>query len=210
MSPFLRLDSAGIDDTLADGAVELLRKRGVDALNVAALARWMGISRQALSERLRGPDGARRRILQLTLLTFADRWIDWLAEAMFEDPPVPALPRTAEEEHGVRVWAALVELARGERASGNPDPAAGVVATVARERDLVHQRVSAWLGATPGDVDMVELYALTDGLRAALLEPVRTVSYDDARRILQRRLDALRLALPDSGAPHQNPDPQAA
>lgn len=210
MSGFERPDAAGIDDTLADGAVVLLRTRGVDALNVAALARWLGVSRQALSERLRGPDGARRRILQLTTLTFADRWIEWVGSAMREDPPVPALPKTADEEHGVRVWAGLLELARGERASGNPDPAAGVVATLVREREVVHSRISEWLGVSPSADEMLELYALTDGLRGILIEPGRRLSHQQARLCLLRRLEAMRAPFPRPDASDRAPDPRAA
>jgi len=210
MSPFVRPDSPRLNDMLADGAVALFRERGVDALNVAALARWMGVSRQALSERLWDPEGSRRRIMQLTVRAFADRWIAWVRLALREDPPVPALPRSAEEVHGVRVWAGLLELARGERASGNPDPAAAVTATLVREREIVGDRVAYWIGAEPAADDLTELVALTDGLRSALIEPMPKVTYDQARSLLLRRLNAMHDAVSDGAGPGGDPDPQAA
>lgn len=114
---------------LAAGAVALLRERSVD---VSALARWMGVTRQALSERLWSSGGTRRRILQLTVLAFADRWAGWVQAALLEDPPVPALPRSAEE--------------------------------------------------------------VADGLRADLILSVPRASFDDAHRLLSRRLEALRVS----------------
>ena len=201
MSPFVRPYALGIDEMLADGAVDLFRKRGVDALNVAALARWMRISRQALHERLWDPEGTRRRIMRLTLLAFAERWLDWVQLALLDDPPVPALPSTEEEAHGVRVWAGLQELARGERSSGNPDPAAVVAATLVREGESLKARVAAWVGANPSDEDLAELLALTDGLRASLIESVPRISYDQARALLARRLEALRSPPSATGTP---------
>lgn len=200
MSPFVRPAALGIDEMLADGAVDLFRKRGVDALNVAALARWMRISRQALHERLWDPEGSRRRIMRLTLLAFANRWLAWVEVPLVDDPPLPALPSTEEEVHGVRVWAGLLELARGERSTGNTDPAAVVTATLARERESVTARVGEWLGATPSEEDMSELFALTDGLRATLIESAPRITCDQARALLVRRLEAMRSAPPATGS----------
>lgn len=199
MSPFLRPDAPSINDMLADGAVALLEERGIAAVNVAALARWMGVTKQTLSERLWDPDGPRRRIIRLTVLAFANRWLDWVDSALLGDPPVPALPRSEEEVHGVRVWAALTELARGERVSGNPDPAAGIVATLEQERDAVRLRLKRWIGVDPSEDEVVELCALADGLRAALVQPTTRLSSDDAQRILRRRLLAIRSAATSRG-----------
>lgn len=179
---------------LADGAVALLRERSVDALNVSALARWMGVTRQALSERLWSSGGTRRRILQLTVLAFADRWSGWVQAALLEDPPVPALPRSAEEVHGLRVWSALTELARGELARGNPDPAAAIVATRELEREVMRDRCTSWLGTDVSDQDLLELGALADGLRADLILSAPRSSFDEAHRLLSRRLEAIRLS----------------
>ncbi|GAA3802038.1 hypothetical protein [Nocardioides panacisoli] len=201
MSPFLRADSQDIREVLADGAVQVLTKRGADGVNVAALARWMGITRQALSERLWDADGPRSRIIRLTVATFGERWLGWTAAALLSDPPVPALPAGPEEAHGVRVWIALAELARGEDAVGKPDPL-GVVGRVRRdERDDLRHRLADWLRAYPADDDVDELLALAEGLRAALVAPSPTVSLDAARRILVRRLDAIRQATPAAHPP---------
>lgn len=192
MSPFLRPDAVAIDEMLADGAVELLRDRAADAVNVSALARWMGVTRQTLSERLWDPNGARHRIMRLTVLAFADRWLAWTGAALLADPPVPALPHDEAELHGVRVWAALAELARGEAAAGRPDPSAVVVDTRVRERVDLRERMTSWIGAAPSEEDLIELAALTDGLRASLAAAVPDVTLDVANRLLVRRLAAMR------------------
>ncbi len=194
MSLFVRPDSCDISEMMADGVVALLRDRSVDAVNASALARWLGMSRQALNERLWDRLGARRRVIRLTVLTFADRWLGWVESALLDDVPLPALPRTDEEVHGLRVWAALTELARGDLAAGNPEPAAGIREARAQERNAVRQRVGEWLGAEPADDDVTEICALTDGLRAALIAPLPELTADGASRVLRRRLDAIRSA----------------
>lgn len=196
VSPFLRPDAPDIDEMLADGAVAVLTERGVDGLNVAALARWMRTSKQSLSQRLSGPGGARRRILHLATHAFGRRWMSWVESALLEDPPVPALPATDDEIVGVRVWGALAELARGEEAGGDPD-LAGVIAKVrSRERELTRHRVSEWMRAYPAEDDLTELCALVDGLRLALAAPVPDLALDVARRLAVRRLGAVRAAAP--------------
>lgn len=192
MSPFLRPDAPGLDDIVADGALAVLAERGVDGLNVAAFARWMGVTKQSLSQRLAGPAGARHRLLQLAVATFGDRWLAWVGSALAEDPPVPALPATEGEVLGVRSWAALTELARGEAAAGNPDHASIVSAVRAREREMTQHRVGDWLGARPDVDDLAELCALADGLRLALAAPTPDLAIDDARRMATRRLRAVR------------------
>lgn len=183
---------------LADGAVAVLSERGVDGLNVAALARWMGVTKQSLSQRLADPAGARRRILHLVVLAFGERWLGWVKSALLEDPPVPALPSTDDEVLGVRVWTALAELARGEDAAGDPGLARAIAEVRARERELTRRRVGDWMRAWPEEDDVTALCALVDGLRLALAAPVPEVSLDVARRIVMQRLSAVRPSAPRS------------
>lgn len=192
MSPFVRPDASSIDEMLADAAVAVLEHRSVVGVNASALARWLGMSRQALNERLWEADGARRRVIRLTVWAFSRRWIQWCKRALREDPPVPALPETDGEVHGVRVWAALIELARGDLAAGIADSAGTVHEARKEERAAMRRRLRDWLGVEPDSDDVVEICALTDGLRAALAAPLPDLTPDVARRLLIRRLNALR------------------
>ena len=192
MSPFVRPDAADLDEMLADAAVAVLQHRSVVGVNASALARWLGMSRQALNERLWEADGARRRVIRLTVRAFAKRWTLWCRRALVQDPPVPALPGSDDEVHGVRVWAALTELARGDLAVGIGDSAGAIHEARKEERATTRGRLRDWLGVEPDDDDVVEICALTDGLRAALAAPLPDLTPDVARRLLIRRLDALR------------------
>lgn len=196
VSPFLRPDAPGLEDILADGAVAVLAERGVAGLTLAAVARWMGVTKQSLSQRLTDPAGARHRFLQLTVLAYGDRWLAWARTAWAEDPPMPALPATDDEVLGVRVWSGLAELARGEAAAGNPDPAAAVSAVQSEEREMTRHRLSTWMHAYPDGDDVTELCALVDGLRLGLAAPVPDVSLDVARRVVARRLRSVRPSAP--------------
>ncbi|RHW24811.1 hypothetical protein D0Z08_22860 [Nocardioides immobilis] len=192
---------------LADGAVALLKKRNVSVVNASALARWIGMSRQALNERLWDPDGARRRVIALTVGAFADRWIAWVRPGLLDDLPLPSLPRTEDEVHGVRVWMALSELARGDLVAGIPDAAARIHATRRQEREVLRHRLWDWLGTPPDDDDVLELCALTDGLRSALAAPIPDLTPEDADRVLRSRVEALRSGARTTDTTDPSPPP---
>jgi hypothetical protein len=192
MSPFVRPDAVRVDEMLADAAVAVLQHRSVVGVNASALARWLGMSRQALNERLWDADGARRRVIRLTVFAFARRWTMWCQRALCADPPVPALPETDDEVHGLRVWAALTELARGDLVAGIADSAGIVHEARKEERAAVRRRLKEWLGVEPDADDVVEICVLTDGLRGALAAPLPDLTPDVARRVLVRRLHAIR------------------
>lgn len=192
MTPFLRPDHVGLDDMLTDAAVAVLEDRSVVAVNASALARRLGMSRQSLHDRLWEPTGSRRRVIRLTVLTFANRWAGWVQSSWTGDPPVPALPRTDDEVHGVRVWAALTELARGDLAAAIPDSAGAIHEARREERNLVREQLREWFAAEPTEDEVVEISALTDGLRGALVAPLPDLTVDAAERILIGRLEGLR------------------
>lgn len=113
----MRPDSADLRDMLTDAAVSSLAERGLIELNVSVLARWIGVTPQAVTQRPGGPAGARARVFHLVARTFGDRWLAWVTPPLIADPPVIRVPETAAERHGVAVWAAFGELARGEQAA---------------------------------------------------------------------------------------------
>ena len=81
------------------------------------------------------------------------------------------VPVTDEEILGTRVWAVLAELARGEHAAGIPDVAGAIQRIRRLERQSVRTGLTNWLRAYPAADDVIDLCALTDGLRAAVTAP---------------------------------------
>src|SRR5262249_54396834 len=120
--PFLLPDHRDYPEVLTDAAVHVLEMSGVAQFSVAALARWMKVSPEAIHNLY-----SRARVIELVIICFSRRWGYWTTSDHLwlraEHPCPLRLPTTAEERHGVRVLRALEELARGERLRGNPLPA---------------------------------------------------------------------------------------
>ncbi len=144
MRPFTRPDSASLNDMLTDAAVARLAEGGAELLTLQSVAAWLGLTRQALSQRLDDPNGPRRRMIQLIVLTFGERWLTWVGPGPIHgdlDRPPVRLPATPDEIHAVRVWTALTELARSEAARGNPHPLTALTRVRDEERALVRRLV---------------------------------------------------------------------
>jgi AcrR family transcriptional regulator len=193
MDPFTRPDSPDLVEMLTDGVVRVLRSRGLQEFSIAASARAVDMSPQALNERFSGKYGARRRVLQLVTNSYGERWLEWVRPGLAADPPLIQLPESDEEISGVRVRLALAELARGEGHAGNPHLAGLLESFRATEADLVSDAVRRWAGRLPNRVQLTILTSLTDGLRAELAAPHARIDHPAA-------VDALARAVADLGA----------
>lgn len=189
MDAFKRPDSADLRDMLTDAAVSSLAERGLIELNVSVLARWIGVTPQAVTQRLGGPAGARARVFHLVARTFGDRWLAWVTPPLIADPPVIRVPETAAERHGVAVWAAFGELARGEQAAGNGDIAAVVADVAAVERSEVRRQLERAAGARVDGRELAGLHALTAGLRSGLASPEPPCDLAVGRELLARAVE---------------------
>ena len=182
--PFTRPDAAGMADMLTDGAVRVLRKRGVLEFSVAALAREVDMSAQALNERFRDKYGARRRVLHLVVQTFGVRWLTWLEGPLAASPPQMRMPVDQAEVEGVRIWRILGELARGEVHMGNP----GLIEVIAGVRDqelgAVQDAFLRWAGGSARAAEVFALLAFANGLRGELAVPRPWLRADEAERAI--------------------------
>lgn len=181
----LRNDSAHHTDILTDGTVWVLARSGVDAYDMAALARWAKVSRQAIARRW-----SRAEVVEMVVERFEQRWLAWSCRDRDRLPL--ALPRDHDERLGVRVRDAVVELALGEEAAGRPAAAAAVRATEARELEHVQR-------ALPGGTmqELAAVVALTAGLRRVLSLTPELLAPADAEDVLLRAIR--RGAEPDGG-----------
>lgn len=186
MDPFTNPDSADIAEILTDSAVRLLRCGGLLEFSISAMARDLSISKQALNERFASRYGPRRRILQLVLLTFGQRWTAWVAHPLGASPPAVRLPESEPELTGVRVWTALHELARGEAHVGNPHPSDAIARIRADEADIISAALRAWTGAVPNRTQLFTLTALADGMRHELAAPHPRLAPHEARELMAR------------------------
>jgi AcrR family transcriptional regulator len=193
-SPFLLPDHRDYVEILTDGAVHVLETTGVDRFSVAAIARWMKVSPEAIHNHY-----SRARVLDVVTIRFSRRWLHWSVG----DPrwlqathPCPLrLPRTAEERHGVVVFHAFRELARGERVRGNPLPMLRLAKLREDEQELLGSRVTELSSAdiyTPvADVELRSLSALLAGLRSALAEDPPALSWEAACEQFARAASAV-------------------
>ena len=185
---FLRPHSLEYGDMVTDAAVEVLRDATLPGLSVRALARWMGITGPALTQRF----GSRQRILEIVLTRYTRRWLGWAGWPDPTDACPARIPESPIEIHALRVWLALHELANGEHRAGN-DELSGVL-TWARqeERELLGRGLDDRLARRVTDLEVDATLALLEGLRCALAVPEPKLTADEARSILAAHVAALR------------------
>lgn len=215
-SPFLLPDHRDYREILTDAAVHVLETTGADRFSVAAMARWMKISPEAIHNHY-----SRARVLDLVTICFSRRWLHWSVSDSFwlrADHPCPLLlPRTAEERHGVVVSRAIVELARGERVRGNPLPELRLAQLRDDERELLDSRLTqlnpADVYAPPDDVELRGLMALLSGLRSGLAQDPPELSWEAACDLFSRAASAAagsgRAAPSRSSGPNPPNEPAA-
>ena len=171
MDPFLSEDSADLGDRVTDAVVRVIDEGGVGSLTVSAVARRLDVTPQAVTQRLGGPSGARRRVLQLATVGFRFRWEAWIDDALLAPVPLPALPQDAAELRGVRVWLGLHQLARAEEGRGNEDVGGALAGARSFERIGTHRQLERWAAARLPDEPVDRILALADGLRFGLAVP---------------------------------------
>lgn len=185
-SPFLRMDDPRPGEILTDGVVHVLARRGLDQLSVGAVARWMKVTPEAVLKTT-----SRARFVEIVVGRFGERWVRWTAPGYGADVPA-RLPESEAELHGVRVWHALVELARSEAIAGRPT-AEGIVAELRRrEATALTSELRHRLGRPVDALEVAGMGALVDGLRRMLAVPGSELTPDQARRIVVDQLAVLR------------------
>ncbi len=193
-SPFLLPDHRDYVEILTDGAVHVLETTGVDRFSVAAIARWMKVSPEAIHNHY-----SRARVLDIVTIRFSRRWLQWsVGDPRWLKAPHPCplrLPRAADERHGVVVLQAITELARGERVRGNPLPTLRLAKLREDERELLGSRVtqlrSADIYGPVEDVELRNLNALLTGLRSALAEDPPGLTWEAACEQFARAASAV-------------------
>jgi hypothetical protein len=198
--PFLRMDSVRYEDIVADGFVELLRHGGVDGLTMKALAAWMKVTPSAVTHRARWP-----ATIEHFLSAMARRWIQWSAAGLRSVRPLPSVPMTMAERHGVRCWYLAGELARTEAAAGRPGALETWEWAMAADEELLHEWWVHSVGSAAG-FDRFRLH-LTGARLALAMDPSLPAS--QARADLVRRAPQRVSREPSTGsepAAALNPD----
>ncbi|HWU23608.1 MAG TPA: hypothetical protein VN088_18870 [Nocardioides sp.] len=202
MDDFLRPASCSLDDQVTDAAVRLLAGAGMPRLSIAVVAAGIGISRQALTQRLKIEIEERRSqspptvyLHEMIVARFGQRFRAWATGGFFRAadglPPELAVPRTPDERAAVRIWFALRELARCDWVDGEPGTADEVAASQAELSRLMRGAVQYWTGRPFSATASARLLALADGIQIAVSSPVAPLSGAVARAILDREVARL-------------------
>lgn len=183
--PFLRPDSVEPADLATDAAIALLADHGLPGLSVRAIAKKIGVTGPALTQRWAGAQGARSALVTAIARTFAERWHLWARGPLIGCEPTLGLPSTDAESGGVRAWLALEELGRAEARLGNL--AVGYATADARraEREQVVAMVRTTSGEPIRESTAFQVCALAATLRSELVEPAPAIGLTDARRVLR-------------------------
>lgn len=161
-------------DLLGDAAFGLVAEAGHAALTLRVVARRMGISQSWLSDRFDN----RARMLAIATGVIGERWATWVSARSRYLGIAAFLPDTDEAVVATRVWLALVELGRVE------EQTAWRVAHVRHDERSVLRHL---LGPSESEQRLDELTALTDGLRAAIADPIHPLRPRRARAVLETR-----------------------
>jgi hypothetical protein len=194
--PFLRMDAPQLPEILTDATWEVLARHGLTEWSVAALARWMKVTPEAVYKQ-----HSRSRVVELVSICFARRWHQWAALEFKWDSPL-RLPATEHERHGVVVRAALEELARGEAVRGNSLPARQFERLRADELALLAQRLDHLVtqanadrmrrqvlpGSTVSESDVDAVMAVITGLRHVLAQTPATLTHAEAVELVRREV----------------------
>jgi AcrR family transcriptional regulator len=192
VNPFLRPDAADEAEMLTDAAHAVVLEHGLGGLSIRAIARQIGVTGPALTQRWGGAGSARDRILRVVVRTFGERWTQWSRWPLIDVQPALSLPMTDDEVAGVRTWLALDALARGEAAAGNSDLAVIVAEIQAAERREVEYMVRGGDGERLGAEAAAGICVVAAGLRAELVVSAPALDVESARRLLHSHVEHVR------------------
>jgi hypothetical protein len=206
--PFLRMNDPRLPEILTDATWEVLARWGLTGWSVAALARWMKVTPEAVYKQ-----HTRSRVVELVVITFARRWHQWAALEFQWDSPL-RLPATEHERHAVVVRAALEELARGEAVTGNPLPAHQFQRLRADETALLAQRLEDLVaqenadrtgrqvlpGSTVTESEVHAVMAMISGLRHALAQHPPALTHAEAVKLVRDQVAAVAARVSGSHA----------
>jgi AcrR family transcriptional regulator len=158
---------------ITDTALLLIEHGGVGAVGFAALAKQIGLTRQAIQLWVR----TKPELITLVTATFYQRWTQWLAERSWGHGALSLLPLTADDVRWTRILLALVEQERVTPELGE------VLGTLrADERALLHS-VHPELTVEAADHLTVVLWGLREGLcRPLHRQPGDAMGVDEARQ----------------------------
>jgi hypothetical protein len=201
-NPFVLPDHSDYAEILTDAAVHVLEMRGVAEFSVAAMARWMKVSPQAVHNLY-----SRSRAIEIVIICFCRRWLHWSASDyrwLHAEHPCPLrIPREPEERHGTRVLHALTELARGERVRGNPLPELHLAQLRTDEGELLRSRLAqlspVQFYAPVEEIELNGLMAVLSGLRYTRAVDPASLTWEQACRAFARAVSAV--AKPGQAAP---------
>lgn len=183
-SPFLQPDDPRLPEIFTDATVHILAARGIDQFSVRAIARWMRVAPATILN-----EYSRARLLELVVICFSQRWLAWSGSGdWWSERACPLrLPRTDAERHGVRVLAALEQLALAVHQRGNPLPLGHVRRLYRDELDLVMARLARHPGLEASRRDRYArlVQASVRGLRAALAVPDPSLSWEEAVEVIR-------------------------
>jgi len=154
----------------------VLRTTGVDALSTGAIARWLKVSPSAVTHR-----APRHETVALIVQGVGRRWLQWSVRGL-RATTVPPLPTSPEERHGVRVWLAVEELARTQKAAGHPEACERYEYFIGEERRLVEEWWGSGAGA--GAHAFEAFYTLLAALRSGLAREAGAIDDEVARALL--------------------------
>ena len=181
-SPFLRPLSPAEVDLFTDGFVIVVSSGGLTSFSVGAVARWAGVTPQALLQQ----SGGRARFIELVARQLSDRWLGW---ATWSRSGLPVgLPETSAECDGVRAWSAFGELAVSERACGRPTSLRILGEARASEAQATGWALEPLWQRAPAPDELEEFLCLVAGVRSAMAAPSGALAADRGRAIVGRWL----------------------
>ncbi len=182
-----KIDYADRGDLIVDSVCRVIRRGGLPALSLRAVAGEIGMSPSSLLHQFDN----RARLLSVSAGRVGAARVRLATWRCHNRGPVGLLPLRQDELERARVWLAFVELARCEEA---------VAEVVAHVRGEERQILVRSTGLDAGAPELVVLAALVEGLLSAMTATLDPLPLERAERALALHLRHTGLAL-DRQAP---------